>query len=281
MPKERKTPAKPQTTKPRTRSDVSAKGGAKAKQVDKPLTARQQRFVAEYLRDQNATAAYKRAGYNISDSAADTAAARLFGNVRVRAAIDAGMATLRQRIEEETGVSKVNLVRELWNIVTADARELVDYQRLCCRHCYGIGFGYQRTDAEMERDRSQHELKRQEDARLGEFQEHGGTGFDGARDPNPGCPECFGRGYGQVMVQDTRKLSPKALALYAGVKMTKGGIEVKMHSKLDAAEKIAKHLGLYEEDNKQKVDPLAALLAAVSRSAIPVAKNLPDDDDAG
>lgn len=52
------------------------------------LTAKQQRFVAEYLIDLNATAAYKRAGYRATDNAAEAAASRLLSNVKVRAAID-------------------------------------------------------------------------------------------------------------------------------------------------------------------------------------------------
>ena len=43
---------------------------------------------------------------------------------------------------------------------------------------------------------------------------------------------------------------------------------------------LMKHLGGYEQDNKQKVDPLTDLLAMVSRSSVPVAKTpAPDDDD--
>lgn len=57
------------------------------------------------------TAAYKRAGYAGDGDVARTTSARLLTNAHIRAAIDAGMAALRQRIEEETGVSKVNLVR--------------------------------------------------------------------------------------------------------------------------------------------------------------------------
>ena len=37
-----------------------------------------------------------------------------------------------------------------------------------------------------------------------------------------------------------------------------------MHSKLDALEKLAKHVGLYQKDNEQKTDPLAALLARIA-----------------
>lgn len=278
MPKERKPAVKPKPAKPRNRPDGSATG-EQAKPAGSPLTARQQLFVAEYLKDQNATAAYKRAGYTGDDESARRAASRLLTNADIRSAVETGMAELRRKIEEETGVSKTSLVRELWSIVTADARELIDYQRRCCRHCYGIGFRFQRTEAEMEKARASHALKQEEDSSIGAFDEEGGTGFDGRRDPNPECPECFGRGYGQVEVKDTRFLSEKARALYAGVKVSKEGIEVKMHSKLDAAEKIARHLGLYEKDNEQQAVGLAALLGQLNRSSVPVVAAPPADDE--
>ncbi len=34
-----------------------------------------------------------------------------------------------------------------WDIATADANELTEYRRLCCRHCWGFGFNYQWCDA--------------------------------------------------------------------------------------------------------------------------------------
>lgn len=51
------------------------------------LTAKQQRFVAEYLIDLNATAAYKRAGYEGKGKSAENAASRLLGNVGVADAV--------------------------------------------------------------------------------------------------------------------------------------------------------------------------------------------------
>jgi phage terminase small subunit len=52
------------------------------------LTAKQQRFVAEYLIDLNATAAYKRAGYEGKGKSAENAASRLLGNVGVAEAVN-------------------------------------------------------------------------------------------------------------------------------------------------------------------------------------------------
>ncbi|MFM9859099.1 terminase small subunit [Pseudoxanthobacter sp. M-2] len=48
------------------------------------------------------------------------------------------------------------------------------------------------------------------------------------------------------MIDDTTKLSPDAAALYAGVKTTKDGIEIKMHDQMAALEKLGRHLGVFE-----------------------------------
>ncbi|MDQ5945039.1 MAG: phage terminase small subunit, partial [Pseudomonadota bacterium] len=80
----------------------------------------------------------------------------------------------------------------------------------------------------------------------------GGIGYDERLAPNPACPACFGRGVGRVLVADTRNVSKQAASLYAGIKQTKDGLEVKLHSKVDVMDKLFRHFGLYEADNKQK-----------------------------
>jgi phage terminase small subunit len=59
------------------------------------LTAKQERFVAEYLIDLNATQAAIRAGY--SAKTAEQQGARLLGNAKVAAAIAAGQAARAER----------------------------------------------------------------------------------------------------------------------------------------------------------------------------------------
>lgn len=51
------------------------------------LTPKQQRFVAEYLIDLNATAAYKRAGYKGKGNAAESSASEILSNPKVSAAV--------------------------------------------------------------------------------------------------------------------------------------------------------------------------------------------------
>lgn len=55
------------------------------------LTLKQSLFVAEYLKDLNATAAYKRAGYTGQGNSAEAAASQLLRNVKVAEAVKEAM----------------------------------------------------------------------------------------------------------------------------------------------------------------------------------------------
>ncbi|MBK7687121.1 MAG: terminase small subunit [Rhodocyclaceae bacterium] len=55
------------------------------------LTPKQERFVAEYLIDLNATAAYKRAGYAGKGKSAEASASEILGNLKVAAAVKAAI----------------------------------------------------------------------------------------------------------------------------------------------------------------------------------------------
>ncbi len=221
------------------------------------LTDKQQRFVDEYLVDLNATQAAIRAGYS-----PDTAGAIGHENLK-KPEISAAISVARKAQQERTGITADRVLLEIANVALADARELVEVKTGCCRCCYGEGHKWQRTVGEMNRDREAWVEKGKNPA---EFNEAGGIGFNPLLLPKEDCPICGGDGMARTVLKDTRRLSPNAAALYAGAKQTKEGIEIKMHSKLDALEKLAKHLGLYEKDNQQKTDPLAALLHRLANS---------------
>ena len=57
--------------------------------METDLTAKQRRFVAEYLKDQNATQAAVRSGY--SAKTAESQGSRLLSNARIRAAVDGAL----------------------------------------------------------------------------------------------------------------------------------------------------------------------------------------------
>lgn len=277
----RPTPKKTAPATVRARPPVKPKAKPKVKSIPPKvlptpptLNEKQLRFTEEYLVDLNATQAAIRAGY--SRQSAGEQAHDLLKKPQIQAEIAAG----RKRQQERTEVEADRALMEAWLVAIADARELVQVKVGCCRSCHGEGHKHQRTVAEMNHDMDSH-LKEGKPA--ADFDEKGGIGFDSLMPPHPSCPECGGDGHARVVLMDTRDLSPAARALYAGAKQTKFGTEVQMHSKMDALEKVFKHLGLYEKDNSQKIDPLTSLLHTIASgnnsSFKPVARD-PDHDEA-
>jgi len=220
------------------------------------LTPKQQRFVEEYLVDLNATQAAVRAGYP-ARSARQVGAENL-SKPDIAAAIAAERAaqSLRTRLEAD------DVVLRWWTLAHADPNELVELQRRACRYCYGRGNRYQRTAIELQRDRQRYETERaawekkhkKKDAdkidTFPPFDEKGGIGFDPRKDPSPTCQRCWGDGEERVLVKDTRRLSPAARLLYAGVKRTRDGVSVSMRDQDAALLNVAKHLGMHVEKHE-------------------------------
>lgn len=249
-----KAPKAPRAQKPQESPDTATPW--------KP-TEKQRRFIEEYLVDLNASQAAIRAGYS-----ADTAGA-IGHELLKKPEIQAEVAFQRKKQQERTQIEADRVVIEAWNIATADPRELVEYRVGCCRYCWGKDHRFQFTAVEMERAEAEHAEKcekaiKEGKPHPGDFDPKGGIGYHRLREPNPACPECFGEGQGRTVFKDTSKISPAVASLFAGIKETKEGMEVKLHSKDGALEKLFKHLGLYEKDNEQKTDPLASLLARVA-----------------
>jgi phage terminase small subunit len=84
------------------------------------LTLKQQRFAAEYCVDLNATAAYRRAGYNARGNAAEACASRLLSNAKVQEIIREREKVAARRLE----VSAENLLREVSALAFSDIRKL-------------------------------------------------------------------------------------------------------------------------------------------------------------
>ncbi len=183
---------------------------------------------------------------------------------------------LKTAISERAEVKAADVLREAYNILLADPRELVGYIVHCCRHCYGEDHRYQRTTFEFEADKRQHEAAVSKGESQGDFDQMGGVGYDERLVPNQSCPVCFGRGVGRVVIADTRNVSKQAAALYAGVKQTKDGLEVKLHSKVDVMDKLFRHFGLYEADNKQKTSDLEGLPRELLQAMVQRLKALND-----
>lgn len=238
---------------------------------EKPLTPDQERFVEYMLTDPRATWAFARATGR-RGPAARQAASRWLKDPRIR-------ERLRRGQEAKKTVTKLkgdNLLRELAAVVTADPRDLIEYRRGACRWCHGAGHRYQRTPAEYERELKAYldvenikpdTMKPDRQGLL--FDQQGGIGFNPNAKPAPDCPECHGHGVGYTYVKDSRDISAAAARLYAGVKETKDGLEIKIRNPDRALELALRHLGLLDPDKgkggavEEKAAAIRELLAAI------------------
>jgi len=199
------------------------------------LTAKQRCFVDEYLIDLNATQAAIRAKY--SPKTAQEQSSRLLSNVMVQAAI----AVRQKQMAKATGITPEKVLQRWWELANVDVNELIEYRRDNCRHCWGKGHQYQWTEGEYEKAQREAEDKGDDSPECS-----GGFGYVATREPNPECPECSGEGRGKIHVHDTRRLSGPARQLYAGVKLSKDGLQVLMEDRSRALENVARHLGMFE-----------------------------------
>ena len=213
---------------------------------DDGLTAQQRRFVAEYLKDGNATQAAIRAGY--SKKSAEQIGYQLLQKTSVAQAI----AQQQKASIARTLGGADEVLAQMWQLATFDANQLSQYRRGACRYCWGFGHQYQLRDmVEFEEKRLE---ATERDKR--EPVDVGGYGYDHTREPNPGCPRCNGDGIGQPYFADTRKLSPVAALAYSGVKLGKNGVEITAISRERMFEAVMKRLGLADSEFAQRLQQI-------------------------
>ncbi|MEN0581577.1 terminase small subunit [Phytobacter palmae] len=212
--------------------------------VDAKLSPKVKRFIAEYLKDQNATAAAERAGYSDPNYGR-----QLITNPNVAQAI----AQQQKASIERTLGSADEVLEQMWRLANFDANHLSQYRRGSCRYCWGFGHHYQWRDA-VEFEEALAKVEGKEGARQPE--DPGGYGYDHNREPNPGCPRCNGDGIGQPYFADTRKLAPDAALAYSGVKLGKNGIEITAISRERMYEAVMKRLGLSDSEFAQRLQQI-------------------------
>ena len=226
-----------------------------------------------YLVHFNGRRAYQEAGYQCkSDGAASSAASHILRRPNVAEYLRRRHGEMIARTEEKQD----QLMQTLNFTAYGDVNELI-YNRIdCCRFCYGEGHQYHFTPQEYERYKEHHAEAVEKAKILGdevpEFDPKGGIGYNPNLEPHPDCPECFGRGKPEVVISDTRNLSPAGQALYAGVKVGKNGIEVVTNSQEKAREMLAKIHKLYDDSTKFNVSFDAEELEARFGSAMSSAR---------
>lgn len=213
---------------------------------DDGLTAQQRRFVAEYLKDGNATQAAIRAGY--SKKSAEQIGYQLLQKTSVAQAI----AQQQKASIARTLSGADEVLAQMWQLATFDANQLSQYRRGACRYCWGFGHQYQWRDmVEFEEKRLE---ATERDKR--EPVDVGGYGYDHTREPNPGCPRCNGDGIGQPYFPDTRKLPPVSRLAYSGVKVGKNGVEITAISRERMFEAVMKRLGTADSEFAQRLQQI-------------------------
>lgn len=208
--------------------------------VEAKLSPKVKRFIAEYLKDNNATAAAERAGYSDPNYGR-----QLLTNPNVAQAI----AQQQKASIARTLGSADEVLEQMWRLATFDANQISQHRRGCCRHCWGFGHQYQWRDA------VEYEEKRIEavERNKREPMDDGGYGYNHTLEPNPDCPRCNGEGVSRVVLQDSTKLDDAAALAYSGVKVGKAGIEITSISRERMFEAVAKRLGLADSENAQRM----------------------------
>lgn len=244
-----KKPSAQTAQKPAQKKICTAQKDKSANELvnDEGLTAQQRLFVAEYLKDANATQAAIRAGY--SKRNADKIGPELLGKTRVAQAI----AQQQKASIERTLGSADEVLAQMWQLATFDANQLSQYRRGACRYCWGFGHHYQWRDiVEFEEETAKAEGR--DGARLPE--DTGGYGYDHNKEPNPQCPRCNGDGIGHPYFPDTRKLPAVSRLAYSGVKVGKNGVEITAISRERMFEAVMKRLGLADSEFAQRLQQI-------------------------
>lgn len=247
----------------------------------KTLTPLQVRFLDAYRVSRNATEAYKLA-YTPKTKNERTIFRNAFAvlnNPKIQATLKAeGDARA-----EKLNVTPDMVAKRLWEIATANPNEIMQHRRACCRHCHGVDGKYQWTEQQFFEQvaRAKRAAKPGTAPLLPDGS--GGFGFKETRRPNPDCTECAGEGVDRVYIADTRDLKGGAALLYAGVKTTKDGIEIKFHDQAKAIDQFTKLVGFdvtkFELTGKDGAplmpasemsdEQLAAIVAAAAGNAAP------------
>jgi len=232
------------------------------------LTPRDQVFRDEYLVDLNPYRAAKAAGY--AETVARTKAFQWVKNPELKPLLYKSIQEAMKDRSARTGITQDKVLERYWHIATADPNELTQIRRNNCRHCHGINHEFQWKD-EQEYESHLRAAIAEEKAIQADDPNYkavlptddGGYGFDPRREPHEDCPRCYGEGKLDLFFGDTRNLSPQGQALFAGIKQTKEGLEVKMHDQKAALDQVARHLGMFNDKLMLQGDaenPLVTLL---------------------
>lgn len=208
------------------------------------LTAKQEAFCLAFLEENNAACAYRRA-YDIGASTQPSTvwknASELMANVLVIGRI----RFLKEEAAKTTICVAADLLREWYDVATADPTELVKISRYNCRNCTGDNFGYHWKDvAEFEEACIKAAMMKKPVLPMMD----GGFGWNGRGVPNPICPHCYGEGVEHSYVADTDKISTKARKLIKSITHNRHGeIVIETKDQQKALESLARCFGMFND----------------------------------
>lgn len=211
---------------------------------DAPLTNKQELFAQFLAETGNQAAAYRKA-YNVGERTLPATIWASASRIAALPAVRARVKVLQEQAALETVVSIREALQWQLDIATADPNEIVRVVARCCRYCHGVNFGYQWKD---DTEYVEAMAKACDDPTATMPSDAGGYGYNGALEPNPICPHCYGVGVEQTIVADTTKLTGKARKLYKGAKQDRfGAIEVLLHDQKAAWEMVCRMLGAFND----------------------------------
>lgn len=205
-----------------------------------PLLTREERFCEEMARHGDAAIAV-RSGFGMP-SLSTREVTRLSEGLLARDDIKDRIRQIGESARSLTAVNVATVLTHWLNMATADPNEVAQHRRSCCRYCWSNGHVYQWTPAEYWQATAE-----AVDSDKSPPENNSHSWYDKSRGPNPECPECFGDGIGEVIINDTRLMSPRGRMMIKAVKMGKYGPEVELHDNRGAMENIAKFLGMFKE----------------------------------
>lgn len=228
-------------------------------------------FCLEYMKDRAGGAAYRRAGYNTkSNDVAAAAASRLL--INVKSGVPQRIAELEAEYATKIGFEIEDALNKYLSILNADPAAITSLMRGACRYCQGANHDFQWRTPREYADAVRRYEKLPPSAQACELEpiDIGGYGYRATLSPHPDCPECDGFGIARAHFADTSTIPEASRALFAGVKETQHGIEVKMHDQMAALDALAKHIGFFTKDhtcNLDTSDALTELLAGMMQKS--------------
>lgn len=228
---------------------------AESRSIAKNGYGRREAFVRHYFIHQNASRAYREAGYKDGPGTRQSAHRLL-----TSADIQARILEERQKLLAALYMKVEDLVRRYRDIAFADIASIVGLHAGVCRYCHGIDHRYHWKTHRAFADAMQVYMGKLHHTIYAAPDDEGGYGYRFSVAPHPDCPECDGEGEPRVRFKDTRLMTDDERKLFVGVKQTQHGIEFKFNDQMSALKELAKRIGFHEAKDDRNTSAVVRLI---------------------